>query len=149
VDGRPGNETIRLASRVDGSATRLSNEGTATLHWLGWVLDADTQPPLRLSLDQRTAPPRMVATSAFGVGIACDGPLVVLASQNLVTGWSVAERRALWTTQLQGTYPGGSGGPGDVQIACGALAVRRGVVDVPLEDGRKVRIRTADGSIAR
>lgn len=147
VDRAAGEETIQLAVNVGGASTTITGSGVITSRRFDWYVDVGSKTSFLLPVGDDTAPPARALGGAFGVGLACDGDVLAVASQNFVTGWSLSERKRLWSTQLGGVYPRGSGTPEGLAINCGTIKVKKGVIRVPVDGGPALRVRLKDGSV--
>jgi hypothetical protein len=149
VDGQPGAEKIDLAAQMLGHSFSLSGGSTSAEYRVAYAVDLGEGTWLQLPVEEPSAPTGNIQGNLLGVGVGCADGLLVVASGSWVTGWSLRDRKRLWNTELEGSYPSEGAGEGSLAIDCHALGISGGAVRVPLEGGGAVRVKTADGTIAR
>ena len=148
IEGRKApRERVQLAVRVTGPGARESAAGDPPGRALEYYVDIGDREAWLLELGEEDAPPRRMAADALELGLACDRDVLVVAGGGRATGWSLAERRRLWSVPVaERAAPAGARSSGEnMAISCRALPVRSGRVSVPSRGGR-VRLRIRDGA---
>lgn len=142
-----GLATVQLALRVAGAGTTITSVGTVRRFTMDYVLDLPGGETWRLPVTAETAPAAEVATTRFAIAMAAEGDVLVVASQNLVTGWSLTERRIRWSVPLGGLLPPDGPAAANLSMDCQRLTVQRGVVSIPREGMRPLKVQVVDGLV--
>jgi hypothetical protein len=145
IDGRDVN--VRLAAVVEESATTITGGGVSRSYRLGWAIDGAGDEAWRLPVDlQPSAPSAALPGSRVGVAMGCAGDVVVFASLDRASAWSLSERRLLWSSQLDDFVPLGAGGGAELAVNCSTMATGGGKATVTLDRGRRVQLGLSDGA---
>lgn len=142
-----GLATVQLALRVAGAGTEITSVGTVRRFTMDYVLDLPGASTWRLPVTVDTAPAAEVATTRFAIALAAADDVLVVASQNVVTGWSLVERRLSWSIPLGGRLPTDGPAESSLSVDCQRLSVQRGLVTIPRESMRALRVRASDGTV--
>jgi hypothetical protein len=145
--GKDGLATVQLALRVAGAGTHITAVGTVRRFTMDYVLDLPGASTWRLPVTADTAPASEVATTRFAIALAAVDGVLVVASQNVVTGWSLADRRLTWSIPLGGRLPTDGPAESSLSVDCQSLTVKRDVVTIPRESMRALRVRATDGTV--
>ncbi len=156
-----GAQRVKLAARSQRVGTEMSPGGVKAVYGISYLLFSGTgQPPLWLDvrdpspipLQQRggksTIAPPGRAYRSFALHWGCDGDVVVMAARSAISGWSVSQRKRIWSADLGGELPAVGGG-GRVTVKCKAVKPQAGMVTLELQGGQRVSFRTADGAKLR
>lgn len=134
---------VDLYTRHDGGGTLITSGGTTRTMSLSFALKVGNSTPFTLPLNEGTAPPSRLAQGRFPLGIGCEDDTVVVATKNKLTGWSIEDRSARWTTDLPSSF--GAVKPSDKpSIDCKSLTVKSGVASVRA-GGKTVKVALDDG----
>lgn len=142
-----GLATVQLALRVAGAGTEITSVGTVRRFTMDYALDLPGAETWRLPVTSDTAPAAEVATTRFAIAMAAGDGVLVVASQNVVTGWSLAERRISWSVPLGGLLQPDGPAEASLSVDCQRLTVQRGVVTIPRQGMRALRVRASDGLV--
>jgi hypothetical protein len=111
-----------------------------------WALTRDDE-PWQLPTTMKTAPPEALPGWRSTMGMTCTDDAIVIASIRYVSAWSLADRRLLWTAELEAPFGDdfAQGRRNSYSLSCRNLTVRNGVVEIPLDRRRRLRLGLADG----
>lgn len=144
----PKGPRVELNIGVGGSKTVMGDPAYEFVDYTvtQWVLTRDGEPWL-LPSTMQTAPPEALPGWRSTMGFGCANDTIVIASVRHVSAWSLTDRKLLWTTELDKPFGDelGLGRRGSYQLSCSTLAIRRNVVELPLDRRRKLRLGLDDG----
>jgi transcription elongation factor Elf1 len=95
-------------------------------------------------------PSTKVDERRLGIGLACDGDRIIVATGETVSAWSLSDGRALWIGELRKAYRySGKRADSGLSAYCEPMRVKRGEVRVPRGKTGHARIRIDDGSVRK
>ncbi len=124
-----GTGNVDLYTRHDGGGTTITSAGTTRTMSLSFALKVGNSTPFTLPVGESTAPASSFEQGRFPLGIGCEDDTVVIATENTLTGWSIEDRSARWSTALPSSF--GAVEPSDKPgIDCKSVTVKNGVASV-------------------